>query len=76
MRWDTAGQEQFRSLVAMYYNGVAVGLVVYDVSCRESFEKVGDWLDEFHQKYRGKPGDKVQDCMFFLVGNKCDVPDT
>ena len=59
MLWDTAGQEQFRSLINMYYNGVAVALVVYDVGSRESFERVGDWLDEFQNKYRGKPGDKV-----------------
>lgn len=47
MLWDTAGQEIYRSLVAMYYSGVAVTIVVYDVGCRESFEKVGEWLDEF-----------------------------
>ena len=77
--WDTAGQEIYRSLVAMYYSGVAVALCVYDVTSRDSFEKVGDWLDEFQQKYRAKPGDQVKsaaDCLFFLVGNKCDLPDT
>ena len=55
--WDTAGQEIYRSLVAMYYSGVHVCIVVYDVGCRESFEKVGDWLDEFQNKYRRRPGE-------------------
>ena len=57
----------------MYYSGVAVAIVVYDVGCRESFEKVGDWLDEFQNKYRRRPGENDQDCLFFLIGNKCDL---
>ena len=62
-------------MVAMYFSGVAVTIVVYDVGCRESFEKVGEWLDEFHQKYRRKPGEYDQDCLFYLIGNKCDLND-
>ena len=57
--WDTAGQEMFRSVTSMYYTSVAVTIVVYDISERESFEKIGEWLDEFHEKYRKKPGDGV-----------------
>jgi Ras-related protein Rab-5C len=30
--WDTAGQEKYRSLAAMYYRGAAAAVVVYDIT--------------------------------------------
>lgn len=38
--WDTAGQEMYRSMIKMYYRGVAVAMVVYDVGDRASFDCV------------------------------------
>ena len=49
-------------------------MVVYDVSDRESFEKIGDWFDMYFENERNRPGDGVKDCIFYLVGNKCDLP--
>ena len=48
--WDTAGQEMYRSMIKMYYRGVAVALVVYDVGDRASFECIGDWLKDVREK--------------------------
>ena len=36
--WDTAGQENFRSITRSYYRGAVAALLVYDVTKRESFE--------------------------------------
>ena len=44
--WDTAGQERFRTLTPSYYRGAQGAILVYDVSSRESFTKVEDWLTE------------------------------
>lgn len=44
--WDTAGQERFRTLTPSYYRGAQGAILVYDVSSRESFAKVEDWLTE------------------------------
>ena len=44
--WDTAGQERFRTLTPSYYRGAQGAILVYDVSSRESFNKVEDWLTE------------------------------
>ena len=75
--WDTAGQEQYRSMIKMYYRGVAVALVVYDVTDRDSFEDVGNWLKDVRDKQqnqRGLGGDKPKDSVFYyVVGNKCDL---
>ena len=32
--WDTAGQENFKSITRTYYKSSAVAIVVYDTTCR------------------------------------------
>jgi len=44
--WDTAGQERFRTLTPSYYRGAQGVILVYDVSNRESFSKLENWLNE------------------------------
>jgi len=64
--WDTAGQERFRTLTPSYYRGAQGAILVYDVSSRESFAKVEDWLNEL-ETYSTN-----HDLIKMLVGNKCD----
>jgi len=64
--WDTAGQERFRTLTPSYYRGAQGAILVYDVSSRESFTKVEDWLNEL-ETYSTN-----HDLIKMLVGNKCD----
>ena len=42
--WDTAGQERFRTLTASYYRGAHGIIVVYDVTDRDTFENVRQWM--------------------------------
>jgi Ras-related protein Rab-2A len=44
--WDTAGQENFRSITRSYYRSAIGALLVYDISRRDSFEHLSQWLDE------------------------------
>jgi hypothetical protein len=44
--WDTAGQEVFRSITRSYYRGAAGALIVYDITNRESFNKVQTWVND------------------------------
>lgn len=44
--WDTAGQEQFRSLAATYYRKAGGIMVLYDANERKSFESVPGWVAE------------------------------
>ena len=64
--WDTAGQERYRALAPMYYRGASAAIIVYDITCRYSFEGAQTWLKEILSK--GK-----KDCVIVLVGNKCDL---
>jgi small GTP-binding protein len=43
--WDTAGQEQFRSITKIFVKNSKVILLVYDVTSRKSFESVTYWHD-------------------------------
>jgi len=44
--WDTAGQEQFRSLAATYYRRAGGVLIVYDANNRQSFENIPGWIKD------------------------------
>lgn len=63
--WDTAGQDRFRSIVRSYYRGAAGALLVYDITRRESFEHVANWLTEARNHADAN-------LVITLVGNKCD----
>ena len=66
--WDTAGQERFRTLTSSYYRGAHGILLVYDVSRRETFDALNQWLSEV-AVYTPNDG---RDVVKLLVGNKVD----
>ncbi|GBG32223.1 Ras-related protein Rab-18 [Hondaea fermentalgiana] len=67
--WDTAGQERFRTLTSSYYRGAQGIILTYDVTRRDTFEHVNQWLEEVG-KYT--PGG-TKDVILVLVGNKVDL---
>ena len=76
--WDTAGQEMYRSMIKMYYRGVAVAIVCYDVSDRDSFEDVPKWFKDIRDKQNHRnlaSGKQVDSVFYYLIGNKCDLDD-
>jgi Ras-related protein Rab-2A len=64
--WDTAGSESFKSITRAYYRSAAGALLVYDITRRESFNHVIEWLDE--ARTHGNPSMAVT-----LIGNKSDL---
>ena len=44
--WDTAGQELFDSISIGYYRNADAALLVYDVTCENSFNKTIHWTEE------------------------------
>jgi len=64
--WDTAGQERFRSVTRSYYRGAAGALLVYDVSSRDSFNALANWLTD--ARTLASPA-----IVILLVGNKKDL---
>jgi small GTP-binding protein len=64
--WDTAGQERFRTITRSYYRNAQGILLVYDVTKRQSFINIRNWMKEIDFNTRGK-------VAITLVGNKCDL---
>lgn len=65
--WDTAGQERFRTLTPSYYRGGQGAILVYDVSNRDTFARIENWLAELDTYSTN------MDIVKILVGNKCDM---
>jgi Ras-related protein Rab-18 len=64
--WDTAGQERFRTLTSAYYRGALGVIIVYDVTRRETFDNIKDWIKEIdmHSTH--------EDAVRMLIANKID----
>ena len=67
--WDTAGQENFRSITRSYYRSSVAAIVVYDITSKRSFEKIASWLEELRENAHIK-------VSIVLVGNKSDLDDS
>jgi small GTP-binding protein len=65
--WNTAGQELYRALVPRYSQGASAIIIVFDLSDAESLASVKDWYTQTKENHG--PG-----VLWFLVGNKCDLP--
>lgn len=65
--WDTAGQEQFRSITKLFYKNSQAAIVVYDVTKRESFDDVNSWLEEIEDNR------DQDDMLVYLAGNRVDL---
>ena len=64
--WDTAGQEQYRSLAKIFYQSSAVAILVYDITKKSSFNGVKDyWANEIKKN-------SPKDIIMALCANKSD----
>ncbi|XP_048223531.1 ras-related protein Rab-4A isoform X1 [Perognathus longimembris pacificus] len=64
--WDTAGQERFRSVTRSYYRGAAGALLVYDITSRETYNALTNWLTDARML-------ASQSIVIILCGNKKDL---
>lgn len=66
--WDTAGQERFKTITSSYYKGAHGVMLVFDISCRDSFDEIEKWNEEVFRH----AGDNI---IKILIGNKSDLTD-
>ena len=64
--WDTAGQENYRSITRAYYKNSVCAILVYDISNRESFEHISNWVEDCITQ-------SPKTVFMVLVGNKSDL---
>ena len=65
--WDTAGQERFRGLAKNYFRGAHGFIFVYDITNKESFDKLKGWMKDAKEKIQDDESFKM-----IIVGNKKD----
>ena len=63
---DTSGQEKFNRLGLPYFKNCSSVLLVYDISNRESFANIPNWIEICNNN-------SPQNVLKVLVGNKCDL---
>lgn len=65
--WDLAGQSQFKRVRQSYLANSEAGILVYDVTRKETYENIKNWHSEITTASKG--------INLLLVGNKCDMVD-
>lgn len=63
--WDTAGQERFRSMTKQIFHRAQAFLLMYDVTCVETFAAASYWANCI------KEG-AAENVVVLLLGNKSD----
>ena len=67
--WDLAGQEKYRVVRSMYFQGCEGALLVYDVTRYHTLDNINNkWLKDY-KKHVKKKG------AYILIGNKTDLKD-
>ena len=65
--WDTAGQELYRALAKNFYLNASIGILVYDIRRKKSFEAIKDYWYEQLKEFG------EENMVFGVAGNKCDL---
>ena len=64
--WDTAGQDRFQNLAKNFYKRAEGIIIAYGVDDRESFERVGFWVQQITDN-------APAETTVILVANKVDL---
>lgn len=65
--WDLGGQERFNVVRPQFYKGSQLIVYVYDLTNKESFDNLANWLNEVHKSIA------VSSYKGIVVGNKVDL---
>ena len=63
--WNLSPREKFHHCYSKFFRGAIGALVFFDVSNRESYEEIKDWISRLKENIDGVP--------IFLIGNKIDL---
>ncbi|MFW9930282.1 MAG: Rab family GTPase, partial [Candidatus Thorarchaeota archaeon] len=65
--WDLAGQQTFKSVRPLYFNGAQAIFLVYDLTNTDSFIKLDEWITNIATYV------KLGRVPIILIGNKADL---
>lgn len=64
--WDTAGQEQFKSIVSSYYRGAVGAMIFFDLGNEASLYSCERWIDDLLKE-------RQCSCRLVIIGQKTDL---
>ena len=64
--WDTAGQDQYRTILPVFFRNAKYVILVYDISSQNSFNSLTEWVNLI--KERTDPNTFIS-----IIGNKVDL---
>ncbi|MBY9004026.1 MAG: GTP-binding protein [Candidatus Lokiarchaeota archaeon] len=64
--WDVGGQQRFEFIRSTFYKGTAGALLVFDLTRKETYAEVKNWLTEL-KHFAGET------IPFILIGNNADL---
>ena len=67
--WDTAGQEKFYSLTKGFFHNAQGIMVMFDVTCVNSFENVRNWTESIKTHLSSE----INNIPVIIIGNKIDL---
>lgn len=65
--WDLAGQPDFKVIRQRFCIGASSVFIVFDLTMRDSFLEIDNWLEQFWQVHPSK------DLQIIILGNKVDL---
>lgn len=63
--WDMCGNENYRSVLLNLYRNASLGILVYSVNDRKSFDNLPNWINQLKEY-------SLPETKLILLGNKCD----
>ena len=63
--YDTGGQQLFQTLNKFFYRGAVGAVIVYDITDKESWDSIPNWIDTIRKESRVVP--------LLIIGNKSDL---
>jgi small GTP-binding protein len=64
--WDTAGQEKYRAITPMYFQGASAAILCFDLTRRSTVQSLTEWVTTIRNSAPG--------CEIIILGNKLDLP--
>ncbi len=68
--WDTAGQERFKAIPKKYYQNVDGILLLFDLSERNSFDNISNWMKSINENTKSRFTNQNNDLTITLIWNK------
>jgi small GTP-binding protein len=68
--WDTAGMEKYQNITTSYYRSANAGIILFDLSNRDSFNSLDRWINTFYENTN-----PLNHTCLIVIGNKKDKED-